>query len=48
MPKCPYCEKELKGDEILTEKIKGGLLKIDKAIYFCPHCDKILSIGSDS
>jgi len=48
MAKCPYCKKEVKGEEIIIEKIKGGLLKIDKSIYSCPHCKKILSIASDS
>ena len=48
MAKCPYCEKEIKPEEIISEKIKGGLLKIDKSVYSCPHCNKILSIATDS
>jgi len=48
MAKCPYCKKEVKGEEIITEKIKGGLLKLDKSVYSCPHCNNILGIGTDS
>ena len=45
---CPYCKKKVKGEEIVSEKIKGGLLRIDKSVYSCPHCNKILSIANDS
>jgi len=45
---CPYCKKEVKAEELVTEKIKGELLRIDKSIYCCPHCKKILSIVADS
>ena len=48
MAECPYCDKEIKVEEITKEKVKSGLLKIDKAIYSCPHCDKILGITTDS
>jgi len=48
MALCPYCKKEVKGEELVKEKIKAGILKIDKAVYSCPHCQKILGITTDS
>lgn len=48
MAKCPHCNKEVKPDEIKKETVKGGILRVDKAIYVCPHCDKILGIATDA
>ncbi|SHE67753.1 hypothetical protein SAMN02745164_00915 [Marinitoga hydrogenitolerans DSM 16785] len=42
-PICPYCEKEL--DEIYVKTKGVGLITGKNAIYFCPHCHKILGVG---
>ncbi len=39
-PKCPYCEKELS----VIQKISHGIIE-RHAVYICPHCKKVLSVG---
>ena len=45
LPRCPYCNKVVVFDNVLTEKrttpSTGG--KFEK-IYYCPYCSKILAI----
>ncbi|MDD4208372.1 MAG: hypothetical protein WC194_08990 [Mesotoga sp.] len=42
-PKCPYCESDL--SDIFFKQKGPGLLFSKTAVYFCPHCRKVLGIG---
>jgi len=42
-PVCPFCQKEL--SEIYVKARGAGLLTAKNAVYFCPHCSKVLGIG---
>ncbi len=44
---CPYCEKEIKGENLQKETIKAGVLRKNKIMYSCPNCQKILSLVTD-
>jgi len=43
---CPHCEKEF--DEIKTKEFNKGKLTIisHSFVYMCPHCRKVLAIGT--
>jgi ribosomal protein L37AE/L43A len=41
-PLCPHCEKELHW----IERVNQGFF-VATAIYICPHCNKVISIGYD-
>lgn len=42
-PRCPYCESDL--SDIFYKQKGPGFLLSKTAVYFCPHCRKILGIG---
>ena len=43
LPECPHCEREL---PYVHTRAKGlGFLVARNAVYFCPHCRKVLGIG---
>ncbi|MCX6826458.1 MAG: hypothetical protein NTV06_04200 [candidate division Zixibacteria bacterium] len=44
LPVCPYCEKEL--NEIYFRAKGLGYIEAQHDVYFCPHCRKILGIGT--
>lgn len=48
MVKCPYCEEEIDPNTLVKDVIKAGIIKMDKLIYSCPKCDKVLGIVPDS
>jgi DNA-directed RNA polymerase subunit RPC12/RpoP len=40
LPKCPYCESEIKEME---KAVAGRFVQLSH-VYICPHCKKILGI----
>jgi uncharacterized protein YlaI len=47
MAKCPYCDGVVTFDNIITERPDKGLIKkTTQVMYSCPHCKKILNIGT--
>jgi uncharacterized protein with PIN domain len=47
-PICPHCGKQL--DEIKAKELDKGKLTIisHSFIYMCPHCRKVLGIGTNA
>jgi len=46
MALCPYCNKEIDGDNLKTEKISKKAFKFDTDMYSCPHCNAVLGFAS--
>jgi len=42
-PVCPHCEKKLTEVYVKTKGV--GLIEGKNALYFCPHCSKVLGFG---
>lgn len=42
--KCPYCEKEIKINELVDNSKSLGA-NVKHIVYVCPHCKKILSVA---
>lgn len=43
-PICPYCEREIT-EVYCKSRGAGWFLFPRSAIYFCPHCHKVLGLG---
>lgn len=48
MVKCPYCEEEIEPSTFSKDIIKAGILKMDKIVYSCPKCGKVLGLVNDN
>ena len=44
LPLCPHCERELSHVYVRAEG--AGFVVARNAIYFCPHCRKVLGVGA--
>ncbi len=44
LPRCPHCEQEL--SEIHLRAVGAGFVVASHAVYSCPHCRKVLGVGS--
>ena len=42
-PKCPHCEAEL--TEVYSRTKGVAIVQGTTAVYFCPHCQKVLGFG---
>lgn len=43
MPRCPHCETELPEVYVKTKGV--GFVVQSTALFFCPHCHKVLGFG---
>jgi len=42
---CPHCEEELGFADICWDNLKKGDKEIDKVVYYCSNCKKILGFS---
>jgi len=43
---CPYCKKEVNGDNLKAEKASKKMFKFDVEMYSCQHCNTVLGFAS--
>ena len=43
---CPYCNKEVNGDNLIREKVSKKAFKFDVEMYSCPFCKMVLGFAS--
>jgi hypothetical protein len=43
---CPYCKKEINGNNLITEEISKKAFKFSKEMYSCPYCNAVLGFAS--
>ena len=43
---CPYCKKEVNGDNLKAEKVSKKAFKFEREMYSCPHCKMVLGFAS--
>ena len=43
---CPYCKKEVNGNNLEAEHVSKKAFKFDVDMYSCPNCNTVLGFAS--